>query len=71
MDAPYFSRAADGGQVLTLAVEYEVYAADPWVRVIGRFEQRTNAEAVVRQLTRDGVRAHWRTKVLDEIPVPA
>lgn len=70
MDAPYFSLAADGGQVLTLAVEYEVYAADPVVRVLGRFQHRHNAETVIRDLARNGVRAHWRTRVLEEIAVP-
>lgn len=71
MDGPYFSKAPDGTPVLVIDFTYEVYAIDPWRRVITTAETRAAAEKIAAQLHRDGVRSGVRIHVHDQIPVPA
>lgn len=70
VEAPYFSRCEDGTQRLVLSTEFQVFIHDPWDRTIATFLTRRAAEDTVRQLSRDGVRAFWRTRIIDEIAVP-
>lgn len=70
-EAPYFARTSDGAQTLVLATEFQVYVNEPSTVVVATFVTREGAEQAVRRFARDGVRAFWRTHILDELLVPA